>query len=202
MSHPEPGIAPSTPTPWSSMLAGPERMFSDLDDLPGAADSAPPSPGLASDSPQSVPIPPTTPAPPVGPPPPVQDASGSATSILLVDDDPDTRLFADHVLTGAGYVTADAENGSEALLRLARGESFALMLLDLDMPRMGGRDVLRAVRRSIATSDLPVIVLTSAPDKSTETELLAMGANDYLRKPIEPSMLLARVGATLERTKG
>jgi type II secretory ATPase GspE/PulE/Tfp pilus assembly ATPase PilB-like protein/ActR/RegA family two-component response regulator len=122
--------------------------------------------------------------------------------VLLVDDDGTTRALGRGVLESLGYRISESADGSDALLRLARGEHFTLMVLDLNMPRMGGREVLRAVRKSLATAGLPVIVQTGISDEGTETELMAMGADDYLRKPLDPPVLLARVQAAIRRSAG
>jgi type IV pilus assembly protein PilB len=119
--------------------------------------------------------------------------------ILLVDDDGTNRVIARGILEARGYRVSEASDGSEALARLARGEHFSLMILDLDMPMLGGREVLSAVRRSLVTAGLPVLVLTGTPDPDSEVELMEQGADDYVRKPIEPRHFLARVGAALRR---
>jgi DNA-binding response OmpR family regulator len=76
---------------------------------------------------------------------------------------------------------------------------FALVLLDLFMPRMNGIDLLREIRKSLATQSLPVIVLTSSPDPQNEIELLEAGADDYLLKPVVVDRMEARVRAVLRR---
>lgn len=122
--------------------------------------------------------------------------------ILLVDDDEQNRALARGVLSGTGAHFSESSDGGEALLRLARGERFSLMLLDLEMPVMGGREVLKAVRGSMVTTSLPVVVLTGTADAGVERELLEMGADDYLKKPIDPGVLTARVQAVLHRSRG
>ncbi|MEQ1856526.1 MAG: ATPase, T2SS/T4P/T4SS family [Longimicrobiales bacterium] len=133
--------------------------------------------------------------------PPTTEA-GDEPHILVVDDDGTTRMIARSVFEAMGYKVSEARDGAEALVRLARGEHFSLMLLDLDMPNIGGRDVLRSVRQSIATMGLPVVVLTGAPDHATEVELMEMGADDYLRKPIDPPLLSIRIKAAMRRVRG
>ena len=103
------------------------------------------------------------------------------------------------MLEKLGYRVSEASDGSEALARLAKGEFFTLMILDLDMPMLGGREVLRAVRRSLTTAGLPVVVLTGTPDPDSEIELMEQGADDYIRKPIDPRRLLTRVKAVVRR---
>lgn len=65
-----------------------------------------------------------------------------------------------------------------------------------------GREVLTAIRQSTATVGLPVIVLTGTPDPDSEIELMEMGADDYLRKPLDPARLMTRVKAALRRAQG
>ncbi|NNL30393.1 MAG: Flp pilus assembly complex ATPase component TadA, partial [Gemmatimonadetes bacterium] len=136
----------------------------------------------------------------------IAGAEGNGTEtphVLLVDDDGTTRSIARGILEKKlGYEVTESPDGSDAILRLARGESYSLMLLDLDMPRLGGRDVLKSVRQSLATAALPVVVLTGTPDPDSEIELMEMGADDYLRKPIDPPRLQTRVKAALRRAQG
>ncbi|MBM4185113.1 MAG: type II/IV secretion system protein [Gemmatimonadetes bacterium] len=139
-------------------------------------------------------------APPAAPAP--IEPSEDQPHILVVDDDGTTRTIARGVFEATGYRVSEARDGAEALVRLARGEHFSLMLLDLDMPNIGGRDVLRSVRQSMATVGLPVVVLTGAPDHGTEVELMEMGADDYLRKPIDPPLLSIRIKAAMRRARG
>ena len=120
----------------------------------------------------------------------------------MVDDDGANRMIARGLLEKQGYRVTEASDGSEALVMLARGELFSLMVLDLDMPMLGGREVLRAVRGAVATAGLPVVVLTGTRDPESEIELMESGADDYIRKPIDPPRFLTRVKATLRRAGG
>ena len=184
---------------------------------PQAESTHTPSPQASSPGNGSDPMTATVPAPAVStparpapaPPQPVQvapveeDENGDATPhVLIVDDDGTTRMIARGVMEKAGFQVSEAVDGSEALVRLARGEHFSLMLLDLDMPTINGRDVLRSVRQSMTTVGLPVVVLTGAADPNTEIELMEMGADDYLRKPIDPPLLSIRVKAAMRRNRG
>lgn len=123
--------------------------------------------------------------------------------VLLVDDDGTTRSIARATIEKhLGYDVSESSDGAEALLRFAKGEHFDMMLLDLDMPVLGGREVLRSVRQSIVTASMPVVVLTGTPDPDAEIELIEMGADDYLRKPIDPARLQTRMKAALRRAMG
>ena len=81
-------------------------------------------------------------------------------------------------------------------------DAFDLMVLDLDMPRLAGYEVLSHVRRQIPTAMLPVIVLTGTLNPNAEIEVMERGADDYLTKPIDAARLLARVKAALRRARG
>lgn len=83
--------------------------------------------------------------------------------------------------------------------RLGERRQYDLMVLDLDMPKLGGREVLRRVRSSVATAGLPVVILTGSEDHEAEAQLMEEGADDYIRKPIDPPRFIARIKAALRR---
>jgi type II secretory ATPase GspE/PulE/Tfp pilus assembly ATPase PilB-like protein/ActR/RegA family two-component response regulator len=130
--------------------------------------------------------------------PPAPSEESDEPTILLVDDDAVNRTLARKLLQKHGYRVTEAGDGLEALDRLAQ-ERFTLMVLDLDMPRMGGREVLHRVRADVATVALPVVVLTGTHDENAEIEVMEAGADDYVRKPIDPPRFAARVKAALRR---
>jgi type II secretory ATPase GspE/PulE/Tfp pilus assembly ATPase PilB-like protein/ActR/RegA family two-component response regulator len=119
--------------------------------------------------------------------------------VLVVDDDAVNRTLARALLEKEHYSVTEATDGSEALVHLARGVDLDLMVLDLDMPTLGGREVLKAVRGSVRTAGLPVVVLTGSSSPELEIELMEQGADDYIRKPLDPLRFIARVKATLRR---
>jgi DNA-binding response OmpR family regulator len=120
--------------------------------------------------------------------------------ILVVDDDPVTRELAVGVLKASGFTVEQAPDGQAALDILARDSRYALMTLDLSMPRVGGRDVLKQMRSAACTTGLPIVVLTSTEGEETEISLMNEGADDYLRKPLDPARFVARVRAVLRRS--
>ncbi len=124
---------------------------------------------------------------------------GEQPHVLVVDDDPINRTVVRALLEHEGYQVTEAADGAEALVHVAHGTSFSLMVLDLDMPMLGGRDVLRAIRANPLTAGLPVVVLTGSKDPDAEMELLEAGADDYLRKPLDPPRFMTRVRAVLRR---
>ena len=119
--------------------------------------------------------------------------------ILLVDDDPDARLLMRTILEKDGYEVEEAEDGHRGLELLGETPDFALVILDLAMPGLDGRQVLDQIRGSVATSALPVLVRTGTGSQKIEAELLEAGADDYVDKSVEPERFLARVHAVLRR---
>ena len=120
----------------------------------------------------------------------------SAGRILVVDDDPQIRRVMRVTLTGQGYEVDDARSGESALEKL-RDERFDLVLLDMNMPGMGGLETCRAIR---AQSEIAIIMLTVRDTESDKVDALDAGADDYITKPYNPSELLARIRAALRRT--
>jgi len=119
--------------------------------------------------------------------------------ILVVDDDESTRLQQRTLLEVDGYEVTEAVDGEEALKILREDPDFSLVILDLAMPGLDGRDVLRAVRDDISTHAMPVMISTGDDSETTESELLEAGADDYLEKSAKPTRFLARVRSVLRR---
>jgi type II secretory ATPase GspE/PulE/Tfp pilus assembly ATPase PilB-like protein/ActR/RegA family two-component response regulator len=121
--------------------------------------------------------------------------------VLVVDDDAQDRLVIASVLRGMGFEIIEAPDGATAESMLAAGdEDFCLVLLDLYMPGMDGKALLRSLRQSLTTQSLPVIVLTSSANPRDELDLLEAGADDFLLKPVVADRLEARVRAVLRRS--
>ncbi|MCP5277744.1 MAG: diguanylate cyclase [Thiobacillus sp.] len=115
--------------------------------------------------------------------------------ILLVDDDPlILRVLQTH-LKAFGEITT-ASCGEEALLKIAK-EMPDLVILDVDMPGMDGYATCRAVKGNPETTDLPVVFITTFDDVESETRALNMGGADFIRKPVNPAVLQARVKTQL-----
>jgi CheY-like chemotaxis protein len=123
----------------------------------------------------------------------------AAARVLVVDDDPASRLLVRTVLGRHGFEVVEAADGVEGLHRLKRDGPVALVVADLDMPHLDGLELLWEIRESQAWADLPVLVLTGQADPRLETRLIEEGADDYLCKPLEPRLFLARVQAILRR---
>jgi DNA-binding response OmpR family regulator len=117
-----------------------------------------------------------------------------AGRILIVDDEPKIRSFIGRALTAAGYVTEFADGGNEGLRR-ALHSRYDLVILDLVMPDLDGRQVLR--RLLAGHPEQAVIVLSCVADVAAKVDCLERGAQDYLTKPFSLAELLARVKVQL-----
>ncbi len=115
--------------------------------------------------------------------------------ILVVDDEPQIRRVLSSSLQSAGYDVADVGTGKAALDTL-RTRRFDLVLLDINMPEMGGLETCRIIR---LTSDIAVIMLTVRDSERDKIEALDAGADDYVTKPFSTQELLARIRAALRR---
>ncbi len=127
----------------------------------------------------------------------VAAAAHSAGRILLVDDSLSVRRHVGRSLERFGYQVATASDGQEALERLLAGEQADLLLSDLEMPRMNGFELLRAVRSSPAHTQLPVVIMTTRAGEKHQQLAMELGANDYLAKPAEERLLHRRLDALL-----
>ena len=117
---------------------------------------------------------------------------GEGQSILVVDDTTSTRKLYSILLSRSGYVVRSAATGEEALSLIAKLRP-DLVLLDYMMPGLNGADVLRSLRRSSATRDMPVVILTASVAGDDIETALASGADDYINKPVDSRILLKRI---------
>lgn len=120
----------------------------------------------------------------------------SGGKILVVDDDPQIRRVMRVRLTGLGYEIAEARSGEQAL-DIFREYLPDLVLLDLNMPGMGGLETCRQIRER---SEVPILILTVTSGEDEKVEALDAGADDYVTKPFGMKELLARVRAALRRS--
>jgi class 3 adenylate cyclase len=120
--------------------------------------------------------------------------------LLVADDNKVNRLLLTRSLELQGHSVASAENGRVALEMLRR-EGFDLLLLDMEMPEMDGFQVLEQLAGDRHLRDLPVIVTSSLEGVETIVRCIELGAEDYLSKPVNPGLLKARIGASLEKKR-
>jgi class 3 adenylate cyclase len=120
----------------------------------------------------------------------------SQGSLLVVDDDAMNRDMLSRRLARQGYTVAVAEAGEQAL-KMIEGQKFDLVLLDIMMPGVSGLQVLEILRRRHSMADLPVIMATAKDESSDIVEALKLGANDYVTKPLDFPVVLARTESQL-----
>ena len=117
-------------------------------------------------------------------------------TITLVDDDEDILTSGSIALQREGYNVITYRDGASALSAFKKGPPPDLFIIDLELPRMDGMEILRRLRQ---TSKIPVILLTSKNDDVDEVLGLKMGADDFMRKPFAQRVLAERVKAVLRR---
>lgn len=113
-------------------------------------------------------------------------------TLLVVDDNEMNRDLLSRRLTRQGYTVFTAESGAEAL-RLIDAQPFDLALFDIMMPEVSGLEALARLRAQHTLAELPVIMVTAKAESEDVVEALKLGANDYITKPIDFPVLLARV---------
>jgi two-component system alkaline phosphatase synthesis response regulator PhoP len=121
------------------------------------------------------------------------------TKILLVDDEPDIVEFLKYNLEREKFKVLESYSGEEALSLLI--ENPDLILLDIMMPGMNGYEVCRRIKENNQFKEIPVVFLTALSQESDEIRGLEAGGSDFIKKPISPPKLIARVKANLRNQK-
>jgi two-component system KDP operon response regulator KdpE len=121
-----------------------------------------------------------------------------AGTVLIVDDERSIRLSLRTILSNTGFDIVEAARGEEALA-LVRTAQFDAVLLDINMPGMGGVEVCRLIRK--VSPRLPIIMLTVRDQEEDKVEALDLGADDYVTKPFSTRELIARVRAAVRRVR-
>ena len=117
--------------------------------------------------------------------------------ILVVDDNEDVRQFVRLVLEPEGYLVVEAADGNAALEEIRASEP-DLIILDLSIGQPDGLDICRSIRKN---SMVPIIVLTSHSDEVDEATCLAIGADDFIAKPVAPRILILRVATQIRHKR-
>jgi phosphoserine phosphatase RsbU/P len=125
----------------------------------------------------------------------------SNASLLVVDDNEDNRYTLTRRLNREGYANLSTANDGRAALDLLGSISFDLVLLDIMMPELNGYEVLERMKASPALRNIPVIMISALSEIDSVIRCIELGAEDYLPKPFNPTLLRARVGATLEKKR-
>ena len=124
--------------------------------------------------------------------------AGVTPRLLIVDDVADNRIVLRRRFEKRGFEIAEADGGLAALARIAE-EKFDLVLLDIVMLDIDGLETLRQIRASHSLAQLPVIMVTAKAETKDVVEALAHGANDYITKPVDFPIALARVQTQIAR---
>lgn len=127
-------------------------------------------------------------------------AADSPHRVLIVEDDPSQALFAESVLNGAGLQARVVAVATEFLGALAEFQP-DLVLMDLHMPGMDGAELTGQLRQQPAFSHIPVVFLTGDADPERQFEMLEVGADDFLTKPVRPRHLIAAVQNRIRRAR-
>jgi adenylate cyclase len=120
--------------------------------------------------------------------------------LLVVDDNKVNRLLLGRSLEQQGHRVEMAENGQQAL-EMMHAKPFDLVLLDIEMPEMNGYQVLEKTSKDLQLRDIPIIITSALEELDSVVKCIEMGAEDYLTKPVNPVLLRARIGASLEKKR-
>ena len=126
--------------------------------------------------------------------------SSSMGRLLVVDDNKVNRLLLGRSLEQQGHTVEMAENGRQAL-EMLHARPFDLVLLDIEMPEMNGYQVLEKATTDLHLRDIPIIITSALEELDSVVRCIEMGAEDYLTKPVNPVLLRARIGASLEKKR-
>ena len=121
--------------------------------------------------------------------------------IFVVEDDPNIRELVTYTLQSTGFDACGFENGSEFLKALSDGEKPELVLLDIMLPGEDGLEILKKLKNSSKTKDIPVIMVTAKGSEYDKVVGLDSGADDYISKPFNMEMLLLKVRHLIEMKK-
>jgi CheY-like chemotaxis protein len=117
--------------------------------------------------------------------------------VMVVEDEPENRLFIGLMLRTEGYDVMEAEDGPAALELLRRDPAPELILLDVMMPGLNGWQVFQKLREEPAWSRIPVVMLTALAQRADVERAVELGVDGYLTKPFEPADLIHTIEETL-----
>ena len=126
-------------------------------------------------------------------------ATHPMSRILVVEDEPENRLFIGLMLRTEGFEVSEAEDGPTALQMLGDGQHPDLILLDVMMPGLNGWQVFERLRQNPEWHGIPVVMLTALAQRADVERAVARGVDGYLTKPFEPADLIHTIEETLQR---
>ena len=118
--------------------------------------------------------------------------------ILVIEDEPIQLKLAHHVLKAAGHTVSSVEAAEQAFHSIKEDRP-QIILLDMVLPGMDGLELVRRLKADPGTRDIPVVAITSYPEKFTKTEVLAAGCDAYLLKPLSTRTLPGKLADVMER---
>src|SRR5476649_1012757 len=127
--------------------------------------------------------------------------SDADAALLIVDDIEDNRFALTRRLARQGYLNVTSAVDGRQALELLNSKPFDLVLLDIMMPNVNGYEVLAQMKASGSLRHIPVIMISAIDEIDSVIRCIELGAEDYLSKPFNPTLLRARVGATLEKKR-
>lgn len=125
-----------------------------------------------------------------------QNPEQPSARVLIAEDDPATRRLYKFLLSNAGYTVVEAEDGVAALEEFEQ-QPCSLIITDMNMPRMDGIELIRAIRQRY--ENVYIIMVTAFGTPDTEKQAMRLGANDYLTKPFDFEELERRVNAFFQQ---
>ena len=125
-------------------------------------------------------------------------APSAAPRVLVVDDDATIRIIVRRILENQGCRVEECADGAAALASVAAAPP-DMVVVDLNMPGLDGHGVIRGIRQSLGLAQMPVLMLSADPDEKSQIQALELGADDYILKPVRPSIVAARVKAAFRR---
>jgi two-component system, OmpR family, response regulator len=126
----------------------------------------------------------------------------SPATVLITDDDPDIRFLLASILRSAEFDVVEAQNGRDALSRLAAEQLPDIVILDVQMPEMDGWETLSTIRADPRTAWLPVILCTVKSTPENVARAWKLGADDYATKPFDATELVDQIRLVLARDSG
>ena len=130
----------------------------------------------------------------------IQESTKNVRTVMIVDDSVTVRKVTSRLMERHGFEVATAKDGIDAMSQLQDIRP-DVVLLDIEMPRMDGFEVLRSVRRDEALKDLPIIMITSRTGEKHKQQAMELGVNEYLGKPFQEASLLATIEEVLANAK-
>jgi DNA-binding response OmpR family regulator len=124
----------------------------------------------------------------------------SKRSLLIIDDEPSITKILEHFLR-KDFDVMVKNDGSEGMLWLEQGNQVDLIIADLNMPNLSGKEFLKVAKASNLYSEIPIIILSGSDESSERIQCLNLGADDFMIKPFNPMEVHAKINAILRRSK-